>query len=490
MDEALIKILLVEDDEDDFVITQKYLSEIKRWRFNLDWAPDFGAAWKAMKRGEHDVYLVDYRLGSRNGLELIRELQRDHIKAPVILLTGQGGMDVDLEAMKAGAADYLEKDQMNPSMLERSIRYAIERTKTLDALKESEARFRGIFFGAAIGIALLDGRGRLVESNPALSKMLGYRSDELLHMELKGIAHPDDAENNERLYGELVAGKRDYYQVENRYVRKNGQWIWGRLTVSPLLGTKQPLLFAIAMMEDVTERKQGKEALRESERKLRILSSKLLSAQESERKLIAQELHDSIGASLAAIKYSLERKLDDMRKGRPPDGVSLEQVISIVLETIREAKRISTNLRPSILDDLGILATIRWFCREFQGVYSAVRIEQEISVEEEEIPEAHKTVIYRVMQEALNNIAKHSGADRVNLRVRKKGSLLELSIQDNGKGFNLNKVLTEEVFKGSMGLDSMRERTELSQGTFDIWTSEGAGTTITASWNCSTQKRM
>jgi signal transduction histidine kinase len=309
-------------------------------------------------------------------------------------------------------------------------------------------------------------------------------------MELKGIAHPDDAENNERLYWQLVAGKRDYYQVENRYVRKNGQWIWGRLTVSPLLGAKQPLLFAIAMMEDVTERKQGKEALRESERKLRILSSKLLSAQESERKLIAQELHDSIGASLAAIKYSLERKLDDMRKGRPPDGVSLEQVISIVLETIREAKRISTNLRPSILDDLGILATIRWFCREFQGVYSGVRIEQEISVEEEEIPEAHKTVIYRVMQEALNNIAKHSGADRVNLRVRKKGSVLELSIQDNGKGFNLNKVLAEEVFKGSMGLDSMRERTELSQGTFDIWTSEGAGTTITASWDFSTQKRM
>jgi DNA-binding NtrC family response regulator len=148
MDEALIKILLVEDDEDDFVITQKYLSEIKRWRFNLDWAPDFGAAWKAMKRGEHDVYLVDYRLGSRNGLELIRELQKDHIKSPVILLTGQGGMDVDLEAMKAGAADYLEKDQMNPSMLERSIRYAIERTKTLDALKRkrgpvSRHLFRG-----------------------------------------------------------------------------------------------------------------------------------------------------------------------------------------------------------------------------------------------------------------------------------------------------------------------------------------------------------
>lgn len=482
MDEPVIRVLMVEDDEDDYVITEKFLSESKRGRFKLDWVSSYGAALEAVKNGEHDVYLVDYRLGARNGLELLREIHKEDTKAPIILLTGQGGMEVDFEAMRAGAADYLEKDQMNAALLERSIRYAIAHSKILEDLKESEARFRGIFLGAAIGIALVDSEGRFVESNPALAKMLGYHEGELADMRLERLAHPEDVDVNERCYQDLVSGRRDFYQLEKRYLRKDGRWIWGRLTVSQFRGKKQPHLFAIAMMEDVTERKQGKEALRESEKQLRILSSKLLAAQENERKLIAQELHDSVGASLAAVKYGLERKLDDMVKGRAPEGVSLEQLISIVRETIRETKRISTNLRPSILDDLGILATIRWFCREFQEVYSTIRIEREIAVEEEEVPELLKTVIYRVIQEALNNVAKHSKADLVKLRLRKKEGQLELSIQDNGEGFDLQKVLSEESHGSGMGLASMRERTELAQGKFDLWAAPESGTTIVASW--------
>ena len=134
------------------------------------------------------------------------------------------------------------------------------------------------------------------------------------------------------------------------------------------------------------------------------------------------------------------------------------------------------DLRPSVLDDLGILATIGWFTREFQKVYSHISVEKQISVEENEIPDSLKTVLFRVLQEAMNNAAKHSKADLARLILRKTVDKIELSFEDNGEGFNI-----ESSTKG-LGLTSMRERTELSGGSFAIESTPGKGTTIKAYW--------
>jgi signal transduction histidine kinase len=135
-----------------------------------------------------------------------------------------------------------------------------------------------------------------------------------------------------------------------------------------------------------------------------------------------------------------------------------------------------------LLDDLGILVTINWFCREFQELYPGISIESELSVEERQVPESLKIVIYRLLQEALNNIAKHSKADRVLVTVRRKDNTLELAIEDNGRGFDLEEVLSVESTKRGLGLGSMRERTGLSGGSFSIKTAKGAGTVVQASW--------
>jgi len=134
------------------------------------------------------------------------------------------------------------------------------------------------------------------------------------------------------------------------------------------------------------------------------------------------------------------------------------------------------DLRPSTLDDLGILATIEWFCREYQKIYHHIRIEKKVSVMEDEVSIPLKTAIYRVMQEALNNIAQHSKTDLVHLSLKKEGNKIELAIKDNGIGFDI-----ENVKKG-IGLDSMRERAELSGGAFTIESTIGRGTTIRACW--------
>jgi PAS domain S-box-containing protein len=134
-----VKVLLVDDDEDDYVLTQGWFTEIEGIRFEVDWVASYEAALKAIAKNQHDVYLFDYRLGERNGLELLQEAVANGCKAPIILLTGQGDHEVDIEAMNAGAADYLEKDKLGAPLLERSIRYAIERKRAEQKISEQAA---------------------------------------------------------------------------------------------------------------------------------------------------------------------------------------------------------------------------------------------------------------------------------------------------------------------------------------------------------------
>jgi len=189
------------------------------------------------------------------------------------------------------------------------------------------------------------------------------------------------------------------------------------------------------------------------------------------------------GQTLAAIKFGTEKALGQLsqrasRKIRQP----LEAIISMVQNGIEEVRRIQMSLRPPTLDDLGILATISWFCRQFQTIYSGIRIEQHIDIQEHDVPDPLKTVIYRVMQEALSNIAKHSQANLVRLFLRKADGAIELAIEDNGMGFDLEDVLSVESSQRGMGVSSMKERIELSGGSFAIKSATGAGTIIRASW--------
>ncbi|MBI4596137.1 MAG: HAMP domain-containing protein [Candidatus Tectomicrobia bacterium] len=235
-----------------------------------------------------------------------------------------------------------------------------------------------------------------------------------------------------------------------------------------------------ALEQRVRERTEELEKANEA---LHHLSSRLISAHEEERKRIAGEIHDVIGASLSAIKFKVEGAVQQI-EGKDPAVLtdSLKVVLPVIQEGIEECRRIQMDLRPPMLDDLGLLPTLSWFCRRFQAIYSDIRIEQEIKIEESAMPPPRKIVVFRVTQEAMNNIAKHSKADLVRLSLQKKGGQIRLTIQDNGQGFNLEKVISQESTKRGLGLSSMKERTELSGGSFATDSAEGKGTTIHASW--------
>jgi PAS domain S-box-containing protein len=229
------------------------------------------------------------------------------------------------------------------------------------------------------------------------------------------------------------------------------------------------------LQAEILQRKQLEETLRESEKQVRLFATQCLTAQETERRRIAAELHDSTAASLAAIKFRIEKTREDIKKGLDVTE-SLQDLSSNVAESLGEVRRIMTDLRPSVLDDLGILPALNWFCREYQKTYSHISVEKQIGIDEQEVPDSFKTPIFRISQEAMNNVAKHSRASHVNLALQKEGERILLTVQDNGQGFDPAKV------NKGMGLSNIRERAELSGGASELQSTIGKGTTVRVWW--------
>ncbi|MCF8036907.1 MAG: PAS domain S-box protein [Desulfobacteraceae bacterium] len=236
------------------------------------------------------------------------------------------------------------------------------------------------------------------------------------------------------------------------------------------------------LQNEIEERKHAEVKLQDSQEKLRQLSHRMLHTLESDRQKIAKELHDSLGASLAAIKFSLEEKLANMPPTPPDKTMSIENIVSYLTGAIKETKRISANLRPTILDDLGLLATITWFCREFNAFYHQIRIEQEIEIEEPEVAEPLKIVIFRILQEAMNNAAKHGQPDTIRLSLEKTGDRIELIVSDNGAGFDPETRFDALDSMSGHGIQGMRERANVCGGEFEIDSRPGAGTRVRVSF--------
>lgn len=232
-----------------------------------------------------------------------------------------------------------------------------------------------------------------------------------------------------------------------------------------------------ALEEEITERKQIEE-------RLHYLSSRLLEIQEAERRNVALDLHDSISSSLAGIKMALEVKLSNTLKGEGrSESITLEEIIDMVKRCMSECNRIQRHLRPAALDLLGLPPAIRSLCREFETTYH-IKINPIMELDKVKVSEELKIVIYRICQEALNNVAKHSGGDSVTLCLRHEDGNIHLMIEDNGNGFEANKALSPRKSRKSMGLYGMKERCKLSGGTFFLQSQRGEGTTVSALWPC------
>ncbi|MFC1843681.1 PAS domain S-box protein [Thermodesulfobacteriota bacterium] len=294
------------------------------------------------------------------------------------------------------------------------------------------------------------------------------------------IVHPEDRDYVNEKWSASIKGEP--YDIEHRLL-VNNEAKWVREKAELRFDTKGNPISGVGTTQDITKRKLAEVARQETEKELRILSAQLLSAEERERKRIAGDIHDSIGQVLSAIKFSVENSLAAINNESVSSAIEmLENLIPLTKQSIEEVRRIIMDLRPSTLDDLGLTATISWFCREFESIYSDIQIAKEIHIEETDISPTLKTVIYRIMQEALNNAAKHSRTDIIRLHLMQNKDELELLVEDTGVGFSLDEVQSRNVNLKGMGLGSMKERAQLSGGNFSIRSTAGIGTRINVSW--------
>ena len=416
----------------------------------------------------------------------------------VIGLANKPGGFTDQDAQAAGifgelaaiAFDLEDRVLERTTELTRTIERLNSETKTRvsmqNALEESERKFRAIFNQTFQVIGLIEPDGTVLEINQTALDYFGIRYTDSVGKPLWDLRGDQVSEANRAKFKEAVAqaagGRLVRFEVQIRFAKETIRTM--DISIKPVFnpGGLVPLL--IIEGRDMTERKQIEMALKESEKQQRLLSSQVLQAQEDERKRIAQELHDGIGQYLNAIKYRVEHLILTHFDGErdPQSNSSFEKVIPVIQGAIEEIRRICMALRPSTLDDLGILATISWFCREFQTTYSGIRIKQKIQVEEQQIPALLKTVLFRIIQEALNNIGKHSQASQIRLNLAQKDHHLHLDIRDNGVGFDLKNTFSLDGFTRGMGLAGMKERAKLSGGSLTILSQPGKGTRIQAAW--------
>jgi signal transduction histidine kinase len=236
------------------------------------------------------------------------------------------------------------------------------------------------------------------------------------------------------------------------------------------------------LQNEVARREAAEDALRLSRNELALLSQQLIQAQEKERRRIAQELHDSVGQSLSAIKYSLERAAELQRQTKHDDARPLLlRTIGRVREAIKDIRSIAMDLRPSILDDLGVASALGWLCREFAETYPQFDVRADICAADTDIPDRLVTTIFRCAQELLNNVARHSRAAQVSVGLSKDSANVILTVWDDGVG--MPQPDSSGSFGRGHGIRNLRERAQMTGGRMTLGPGPRGGTRVQLDWS-------
>lgn len=340
-----------------------------------------------------------------------------------------------------------------------------EREQTLMALRMSEERFRSTFQNAAIGMDLVDLDGHWIKVNHALCKMLGYTEQQLLSKGFLDITHPDDVQASKAKLRRLLSGELDYYHLEKRNIHSDGHVVWAYVSVTLVRDAQGRPLHCVGMVEDITERKQAEAALQLAQEKLRELIAHQERIKENERSRIAREIHDELGGVLTGIRANLSVAMSqDERAGSAPNPRLLDAcaLLDTAVDTMR---RVITDLRPSVLDQLGVWTALEWYAEQTEARSGfSCRVSIDASAAESVIDAERSTALFRILQETLNNVARHADATEVKIRVMHDAGSIRMEIEDNGKGIDAGQMPNRK----SWGIAGMVERARYFGGDIRI----------------------
>jgi PAS domain S-box-containing protein len=392
-------------------------------------------------------------------------------------LTNHLSLNYTIIQEKDGIERKLKKALHDIKLSNKEMRQEIDGWKKIEkTLIENEMQVRTIINKAPTGIALLDKGGWILECNPALQNMLDYNEDELSGVLFVQAIHPQDKALFNKEFKELINGASDIYRIDSRYIHKEFREVWGSLSASVVRDATGQPQFVIAMVEDITTKRQAEEKIVNYQRQLQSLTSELSLIEERERRRIATNLHDHVGQVLTLIGI----KVDELHEkvSLTTCNPIIKEIRKLIGQTIKSIRSLMFELSPPILYDLGLEEAIEWLAEHFSQEHGL-----KIQVNRDKQPKPLKTegniILFQAVRELLLNIVKHSKATSAKIYIQRACNDFRIIVEDNGIGFEFNLIDHNQHKIKGFGLFSIYERLEYYGGNMMIESNKSDGTKIT-----------
>ncbi len=442
---------------------------------------------EALRRAEQlqpDLVLMDIQLtGGLDGVETAELLYaRSHL--PVVFLTAATDEATLLRSRSTEAFGYVLKP-FRPEELRASVELALHKHQEERKLKQIEQWFAAAIQSIGDAVLTTDVAGRITFLNPVAESLTGWKRDEAVQRELREVLRlrdrHQDAPAPDPACLILRAGTGNSHTGQAILITKNGRQILIEHSAAPIRDARGQVIGVVLVFRDITARDRAESELKRSREQMRALAAHLQSVREEERIRIAREIHDELGQMLTGFKMDLawlNKRLNGLQ-GVPacrPLLAKAEDMSGLLQQMVQSVRRISTELRPAVLDSLGLVPALEWQAQEFQ-TRTGITCEFTSNLAGVELTPNLRTAVFRIFQEALTNVARHAQATRVVATLQTTPRQVVLEVKDNGRG-----ITEAEVARaGSFGLVGMRERAVMARGEFTISGLPGQGTMVTAS---------
>ncbi|MBM2832486.1 MAG: domain S-box protein [Dehalococcoidia bacterium] len=365
---------------------------------------------------------------------------------------------------------FLPEEQELLAAIGSQVGIAIENARLYREVRNSEEKYRDLFENASAAIFVHNLAGEIVDANRACLDLTGYPREELIHMNVNRLGLPETNEALQQAEKRLLKSEPAGQPYEMRLRRKDGTESIVSLSTRVITGNGHPSGFE-HIARDITEQKRMRQSLD-------FYLKQILTTQEEERKRIARELHDETAQSLLLISQRLDSLSSASGQGASgPARQSLEEVRGVALKALADVRRLTQDLRPRILDDLGLTAVLEWMTDDLKKKYG-VNAGVKVTGTERRLTPETQLLLFRIAQEALSNIRRHAEASAAGITLEFSEGKVQMTVEDNGKGFKVPDTLSHLAGAGKLGLLGMHERARLVGGSVVIRSELGKGTTV------------
>ncbi len=463
-------ILVVDDDED---LRQLFVSCLRQEGYQVIEAATGLRGLQLAQTRHPDLVLLDVRLPDISGIEVCRQIKADPALKDVFVALCSGeatSVQHKVDGLHTGADEYLIKPFGVLELMAR-VQTLMRLRNTTAALRASEDHHRRLIEILPDAVCLIHPDGEILSVNSQAVAMLGYaHTKALLGKSLYDVTPPED---HERIKADIAMALRTglLRNAEYTMLKKNRQSFRVELSATISLGLNGQSAGLLSVVRDITQHKRA-------EAELRALPQRILKAQEAERSRIARELHDGINQLIASVKMRLRKVEASLPELKPAAREILSRCDRLLVKVLEENRRIAHNLRPTDLDNLGLAAACSSFCNEVQS-RTNLRVQCQFRSPGTRLPPVTELHLFRIVQEAVNNVDKHAHAKAIKLQLRFERTVAVLKIQDDGCGFDSRSFKVGQKKWPGLGLSNMRERALSLGGNYEVKSAPNKGTTIT-----------